>query len=185
MNNMKTNLSTFNNSWYNPGKNWFIRTLWYFTNLIFFRSFFPFYSLKRSLLRLFGASVGKGLVLKPHVSIKYPWKLVIGDNVWIGENVWIDNLATVHLQNNSCLSQGALLLCGNHNYKKTSFDLIVGEIVIEEGAWVGAKAIVCPGVCLGSHSLLTVGSVAVKNLEAYWVYQGNPAQKVKIREIKA
>lgn len=133
---------------------------------------------------MFGASVGRGVVIKPHVTIKYPWKLVIGNHVWIGEQVWIDNLARVTLKDNSCVSQGALLLCGNHNYKRTTFDLIIGEIVLEEGAWAGAKTVVCPGVKLGSHSLLTVGSIATHSLEPYWIYQGNPAQKLKPREIK-
>ncbi len=135
-------------------------------------------------MRLFGARVGKNVIIKPHVSIKYPWKLVVGNNVWIGEDVWIDNLALVSLDNNSCISQGALILCGNHNYKRSSFDLVVGEITIDEGAWVGAKAIVCPGVKMGNHSLLTVGSVATSNLDEYWIYQGNPAQKLRVREIK-
>jgi len=184
MNRIKTDLSSFNNAWYKAGKSGFTRIIWYCVNIIFFRSFFPLYAPKRYLLRLFGAEIGKGVIIKPHVSIKYPWKLEIGNNVWIGEDVWIDNLARVTLGNNSCISQGALILCGNHNYKRSSFDLVIGEIIIEEGAWVGAKAIVCPGVKLGSHSLLTVGSVATTNLEEYWIYQGNPAQKLRIREIK-
>ena len=185
MNKEKTDLGSFRNVWYKPGKPLLTRAVWFGVNSLFFKSFFPFYGFKRLLLRLFGAKVGTGVIIKPHVSIKYPWKLRIGKNVWIGEQVWIDNLALVTLGDNSCLSQGALILCGNHNYKKSSFDLLVGEITIEEGAWVGAKATVCPGVKMGSHSLLTVGSVATTNLEDYWVYQGNPATKLRIREIKA
>lgn len=181
----KTDLSSYNNAWYRAGRSRPVRILWYFANLLFFRSAFPLYGVKRMMLRCFGAKIGNGVIIKPHVSIKYPWKLVIGDNVWIGEGVWIDNLALVTLEGNTCLSQGALILCGNHNYKRSSFDLVIGEIRMEEGAWVGAKAMVCPGVKMGSHSVLTAGSVATSNLEEYWVYQGNPAQKVKPREIKA
>lgn len=180
----KTNLSSFNNDWYKPGGTLMKRTLWYFTSAIFFKSAFPFYSVKRFLLRLYGAKIGRDVTIKPHVSIKYPWKLVVGDHVWIGEQVWIDNLARVTLKSHSCVSQGSLLLCGNHNYKRKTFDLLVGEITLEEGAWAGAKTVVCPGVNMGSHSLLTVGSVATKSLEAYWIYQGNPAQKLKAREIR-
>ena len=124
------------------------------------------------------------MIIKPHVSVKYPWRLRIGNHVWIGEGVWIDNLGNVELKDNVCISQGAMLLCGNHNYKKSSFDLIVEDITIEEGAWVGAKAIVCPGIKMGAHSLLTVGSIAVSDLEENWIYQGNPAQKLRVRVIK-
>ena len=132
------------------------------------------------VLKLFGAKIGKGVVIKPNVNIKYPWLLEIGDHTWVGEKVWIDNLAKVTIGSNVCLSQGAMLLCGNHNYKKTTFDLILGEIVLEDGTWIGAHAVVCPGVTTGSHSILAVNSVANKDLESYSVYQGNPA--VKIRE---
>lgn len=180
----KTDLSKFNNSWYKPG-NPLKRLVWFLINAIFFKSLLnPFSGLKVFLLRLFGAKVGKGVVIKPNVNIKYPWKLIIGNYVWIGEEVWIDNLDEVVIGNNVCISQGAMLLCGNHNYKKTSFDLMVKPITLEEGVWVGAKAVVTQGVVCKSHSLLTVASVAIKTLDEYSVYQGNPALKIREREIK-
>lgn len=182
---MKTDLSTFENNWYNPGSP-VKRGLWYITNVMFFLNpLFPLSGIKCALLRLFGAKVGKGVVIKPSVNIKYPWKLAIGENAWIGENCWIDNLGEVKIGANACLSQGSMLLCGNHDYKKSSFDLIVGDITLEDGAWVGAHAIVCPGVTCKSHSVLAVKSVAVKDLEAYCIYQGNPAEKVRERKIDA
>ena len=184
-NNKKSDLSSFENSWYNPGGGVIKRTLWYFTNILFFiNPLNPVISLKVRILRMFGAKIGNNVCIKPSVNIKYPWNLTIGDNVWVGENVWIDNLAKVTIRDNVCISQGALLLCGNHNYKKTTFDLIVGEINIEEGAWVGAKSTVCPGVTLHSHSILAVGSIATKDIEPYCIYQGNPAKKVRDRIIK-
>ncbi len=180
----KTNLSKFNNDWYKPGANSIKRLCWYFTNTAWINSAFPISSVKVSLLRLFGAKIGHGVVIKPHVNIKYPWKLEIGNNVWIGEYVGIDNLAQVTIQDNVCISQGALLLCGNHNYKKESFDLIVGEIKLEKGVWIGAKATVCPGVTCHDHAVLAVGSVATSNLDAYKIYQGNPAKFIRERKFE-
>ena len=182
---MKTDLSSYNNSWYKPG-NPIKRACWYFANLFFMLNpWNPFSGLKKLILRLFGAKIGKGVVIKPSVNIKYPWKLEIGDYVWIGENVWIDNLGKVKIGNNACISQGALLLCGNHNYKKSTFDLLVGDITLEEGVWIGAKAIVTPRITCHSHAILTAGSVATTNLEAYGIYQGNPAVKIRMREIQS
>ena len=181
---MGTDLSEFNNSWYHPGRNFVIRIIWYFTNIIFFISpLNPISSLKVALLKLFGAKIGKNVNIKPNVNIKYPWKLSIGDNVWIGEKAWIDNLGQVTIGNNVCISQGAMLLCGNHNYKKTTFDLIIGEITLKDGSWIGAKAVVCPGTTTHSHAVLGVGSVANHDLDAYCIYQGNPAVKVRERTI--
>lgn len=179
----KTDLSKFNNSWFNPGANAFVRLFWYFTNAAFFNSAFPIVSVKVFLLKLYGAKLAAGVVIKPYVNIKYPWKLTLGKNVWLGEKVWIDNLANVSIGDNACISQGAMLLCGNHNYKKSTFDLIIGEITIEEGVWIGAQSVVCPGITCASHAVLSVNSVAVKNLEAYTIYQGNPAIAIRKREL--
>jgi len=178
---MSTNLSTYNNNWYKPG-NPVKRFCWYWVNTVFFKTgLFPFYGLKTFLLRLFGARVGTGVLIKPFVNIKYPWLLILGDHIWVGEHVWIDNLDKVTIGDHVCLSQGAFLLTGNHNYTKPGFDLMVKPILIEDGVWIGAKAVVCPGVTCGVHSVLAVGSVATSNLASNSIYSGNPAIKIKDR----
>lgn len=177
-------LSTFNNNEFSRGASKFKIVIWYFVNAIFFKSFIHSYQLKIFFLRLFGAKVGKNIIIKPRVNIKYPWNLKIGNNVWIGENVWIDNLVSVTIGNNVCISQGALLLCGNHHYSKSTFDLLTSTITLEDGVWIGAKSIVCGGVICYSHSVLTVMSVATKHLEPYYIYKGNPAEKIKERHIE-
>lgn len=180
---MKVSLKDFNSGDYYPGPKWKI-VLWNFTNvMLFINPLNASYKFKAMILRWFGANVGKGVIFKQNISIKYPWFLEIGDYVWIGERVWIDNLGKVKIGNNVCISQGAMLLCGNHNYKKDSFDLIVGDIILEDGVWVGAKSVVCPGVKMKSHSILAVGSVLTKDTEQYGIYQGNPAVLVKRRVI--
>ncbi len=180
----KTDLSKYNNDWFDEGAGIIKRTLWYFTNSLFFiNSLNPVSSIKVMLLRMFGAKIGKGVVIKPGVNIKYPWKLTIGDYTWIGERVWIDCLDTVTIGPNCCLSQGVLLLIGNHNYKKTTFDLMVAPITLEDGVWIGAGSIVTGGVTCGSHSVLAVQSVASSDMDAYSIYRGNPAVKVKERVI--
>ncbi len=180
---MKTQLSLYQNKDYNPGSK-LNQLLWYFCNIIFLiNPLNPVSSVRVAILRLFGAKIGTCVVIKPGVNIKYPWKLEIGNHVWIGEKVWIDNLDQVTISDNVCVSQGALLLCGNHNYKKPTFDLIVKPIVLEEGVWIGAKSTVCGGVVCKSHSVLAVGSVTAKDLEVYAIYQGVPAVKIRSREI--
>jgi putative colanic acid biosynthesis acetyltransferase WcaF len=181
----KTNLSIYNNHPYHPGGSKLKRLTWYYVNILFFKSaLFPFYGLKVFLLRAFGAKIGKQVELKPCVNIKYPWNLTIGDEAWIGENVWLDSLVMITIGSNVCLSQGATLLTGSHNYKKGSFDLITGSIILEDGVWIGARAIVNQGITAHSHAMLTSGSVATKNMEAYSIYQGNPAVKVRERVIE-
>lgn len=181
----KTDLSRFDNSWYNPGPRWKI-ILWFLVNSIFLNTYLPIpMAIKRTVLQLFGARMGRGVTIKPAVNIKYPWLLQVGNYVWIGEQVWIDNLSEVVIGNNVCLSQGAMLLTGNHNYSVPTFDLTARPITLADGVWIGAKAVVCPGVRCESHAVLAVNSVATRSLDAYGIYQGNPAVLVRQRNITA
>ncbi|MGG9972126.1 WcaF family extracellular polysaccharide biosynthesis acetyltransferase [Ferruginibacter sp. SUN002] len=153
--------------------------MWYFTNIFFFKNSLNISSgLKVLLLKLYGAKIGAGVVIKPSVNIKYPWKLSVGNHTWIGEEVWIDNLSDVTIGNNATLSQGALLLTGSHDHTKETFDFVSFPIVLEDGAWVGAKAVVFGGVTCFTHSILGINSVAETNLQAYTIYKGNPAVPV-------
>ncbi len=179
---MQTDLSKFTIGNYVAGPKWKV-FVWYFVNYLVFDSGLPWpYALKRNLLRMFGAKIGKGLIIKTKVSIKYPWKLNVGEHCWIGESVWIDNLEVVSIGNNVCLSQGAMLLTGNHDYTLSDFPYRLGKIVLEDGVWIGAKSVVCPGVVCKSHSILTVNSVATKELKQWTIYSGNPAITVRERK---
>ena len=160
------------------------QTAWYFVNIIFFQNPFNlFSSIKIALLKLFGADLGQGVVVKPAVNIKYPWKLRIGDHSWIGEKVWIDNLSDVIIGRNVTLSQGCLLLTGSHDHTRSSFDFISYPILLEDGVWIGAKAVVYGGITCRTHSILGINSVAEKELEPYTIYKGNPAIPVLKRVI--
>jgi putative colanic acid biosynthesis acetyltransferase WcaF len=180
----KTNLSIYNNAPFHPGGNVLKRLLWFYLNACFLKtSLVPSSGFRIFLLRTFGAKIGTGVTIKPGVNVKYPWHLTIGSNTWIGENVWIDCLVPVIIGSNVCISQGAFLLTGSHNYKMIAFNLITKPVVLEDGVWIGAGAMVNPGVTAFTHAVLTSGSVATKNLEAYSIYQGNPAIKTRDRVI--
>ena len=178
---MQTSLSKFSIGEYRAGNKLKV-FVWFFINYYIFYSSFPWpYRFKTFLLRSFGAEVGVGLIIKTNVRIKNPWRIKIGDHCWIGESVWIDNLENVRLGSNVSISQGAMLLTGNHDYTKSSFPYRLGRIEIEDGAWIGAKSVVCPGVICRSHSILTVNSVAAKELKAWSIYSGNPAVFIRNR----
>lgn len=157
---ISVDLSKYDNSWYSPGRGRIVCSLWYFCNVIFFRNpLNPFSKIKILILRVFGAQVGEGVVIKPSVNIKYPWKIEIGDYTWIGESVWLDSLGGIKIGRNVCVSQGVYLCTGNHDWSDYAFGLMVRPIQIENGAWLGAKSIVLPGVTIAENCVVTAGRV--------------------------
>ena len=157
---------------------------WLILSNIFFLTNIPYPNkFKVLILKLFGCKISSKVVIKPWVKIKFPWMLTLGNSVWLGESVWIDNISEIKIGNNVCISQGALLITGNHNYSSEKFELISKPIIIEDGVWVCAKTIVIGGVTLRSHAVLAINSLASKDLESYSIYSGNPAVFIKKRSI--
>jgi putative colanic acid biosynthesis acetyltransferase WcaF len=181
---MKVDLSKFSTGAFDRGAGPLKEGFWMLTSLFLFRLCPAKWSgLKCAVLRAFGAKIGRGVVIKPRVTITFPWKLTMGDHVWLGEECWLLNLEHITIADNVCISQRAFLCTGNHNYKSPSFDLIVKPIQVEASAWIGAGAFVGPGVKVGSHAVLTAGSVATNDLQPFGIYRGNPAVLIKQRVI--
>jgi len=180
----RTDLSRFDNAWYDPGRGLPVRLLWLLCSGLFFQTWFPWPSaLKRGLLRLFGARIGIGVVVKPRVNVKYPWHLEVGDHAWIGEGAWLDSLATIRVGAHACLSQGCTIETGNHDWSRPTFDLVVKPVTVEDGAWAAVGSLLLPGSVLASHAVLGAGSVLSGATKPFGVYVGVPAVKVKTRTI--
>lgn len=175
-------LAAFDNSDYDPGRGLLVRTLWYYVSLAVFEcGWLPVSGIKVWLLRQFGARIGQGVVIKPHVRIKNPWRLAIGDYCWIGQNVWIDNLADVVIGDHACLSQFVYLCTGSHDHRRVTFDLDAKPICVGSGAWLGARSTVLPGVTIGANAILAGGSVATKDIPPAVVAGGVPAKTIAER----
>jgi len=182
---MNVNLALTTNRDYVPGRGFVARALWVIVEALFLLNpVVTSYRLKRALLRLFGARIGSGVILKPGVHVKYPWRLHVGDNCWLGERCWIDNMEDVTLGDNVVVSQGAYLCTGNHDWSDPGMGLTPQPIVVENGAWVGAFARVAPGRRIGEESILVLGAVALQDTEPRGIYAGNPAELVRERTIR-
>ena len=174
-----------NPPWQDKGAGFAVRAIWHVINAMFLQNpMNPSSKVKIILLRMFGAKVGKGVIIKPGVNIKSPWRTEIGDYSMIGENAWLDSLTWIKIGKNVCISQGAYLCTGNHDWSDKAFGLKEWTIVVEDGAWIGARANVLPGAQIATHAVISAGSSISKPTEPYTIYAGNPAQAVKRRVIK-
>jgi putative colanic acid biosynthesis acetyltransferase WcaF len=177
-------LDTYNRRSLARGRPQWIEALWLITECLFVRSAIPGSAHRRFVLRLFGAQIDKGVEIKPGVRIKFPWKLAIGAHSWIGEDVWIDNLADVRIGSHCCVSQGAYLCTGSHDWTKSGFNLMTRPIFIGDQSWIAARTVIGPGVTAGEGSVLSLGSVATHDLDPWSIYAGIPAAKVRQRSAK-
>ena len=181
----RVDLSLTSNRDYDHGRSLVVRALWLWVEaLVLLNPFVTSYALKRWLLRRFGAQIGPSVIIKPSVHVKHPWRLSVGENAWIGERSWIDNLAPVRIGANVCVSQGAYICTGNHDWSDPGMGLVVAPIEIGEGAWVGAFAKVAPGVTVGEQAVLCLGSVLFADAEPDGIYLGNPAERVGTRALR-
>lgn len=183
---MPVDLSSYSPGTFDRGAGKLREALWLVVSLFLFRLCpFSLSSLKASVLRAFGAKIGRGVVIKPDVKITFPWKLEVGDHVWFGEQCWLLNLDRIVIGSHVCISQRAFLCAGSHNYRLPTFDLIIKPITIEDGAWLGAGCWIGPGVKMGSHAVLTACSMMSADMEPWGIYQGNPAVLIKQRALAA
>ena len=178
---VRQRLDTFNNASFNRGRSRIIELAWLMVQAALFASDIPGSAWRRFLLRMFGAKVGDGVVIKPRVRVKFPWRLEIGAQSWIGEGVWIDNLATVSIGTHACISQGAYFCTGNHDWTASTFDLRAQTISVGDHAWVCAMATLLPGARLAEGSILLVGARLSGSSEPDSIYDGCPARKIAIR----
>jgi putative colanic acid biosynthesis acetyltransferase WcaF len=156
-----------------------VEAAWYLIKCLMFLPACPIPSAwKCSVLRLFGAHVGKGVVIKPRVNIHLPWKLSIGEFAWIGEEVFILNFERVTIGAHCCISQRAFLCTGNHDFRHAEMPYRNRPITVEDGAWVGAQVFVAPGVTVGTEAVITAGSVVSADQPARMVCGGNPCKAV-------
>jgi putative colanic acid biosynthesis acetyltransferase WcaF len=162
-----------------------VEALWYFFGLTILRSqLITSSALRRGLLRLFGAKIGQNVYIKPGLRVKFPWYFEVGDHTWLGEDVWIDNLAPVKIGAHCCISQGAYFCTGNHDWTAPNMRLFRRPIECGRGSWVGAKAVLGPGVTVGAGAIVTAGAVVMKNIPDMEVHSGNPARFVRMRKIR-
>lgn len=165
-----------------PLDNRFARFLWSIVYTLFFQfSPRPLHYWRVILLKLFGAKIGDNCHIYPKAQILFPWNLICEDVVAIADHAIIYNPSPIYLNSHCIISQEAYLCGATHDYNNKEFPFIAKSIIIKKYAWIGARAIVKPGIIVGEGAVLGMGSIATKNLEPWQVYAGIPAKIIKKR----
>jgi putative colanic acid biosynthesis acetyltransferase WcaF len=126
------------------GKNAFIVQLWWLVQGTFFRMSPQFmYGFRRFLLRLFGAKIGKKVIIRPTVRITYPWKVSIGNYSMVGDDVVLYSLGDIEIGDNVVISQKSYLCTGSHDYLQIDFPIFAKKITIENQCWLGDRCFRC------------------------------------------
>lgn len=161
------------------GRNAFVVQLWWIVQSVFFKNSLQFmYGFRRFLLRLFGAKIGRKVIIRPSVKVTYPWKLSIGDYSWIGDNVDLYTLGNIDIGKNVVVSQRSYLCTGSHDYLQNDFPIFAKKITIENECWLATDVFVAPGITIGKGTIVGSRSSVYNNLPTNKVCIGNPA-KVK------
>lgn len=142
---------------YDKGRGKAHQALWFATLNLLFRQWWLPPRFRPWLLRMFGARVGSSVYIRHNVRVHWPWKLSIGDNVWIGEGAWLLNLASIVIGDSVCISQEAVICTGGHDPRDPSFGFANGEVIIESGAWLGMRSFILPGSRIGQDACIAAG----------------------------
>lgn len=159
------------------------RFIWNTLYLVLFRiSPRPCHAWRATILKLFGAKLGKGVHVYPGAKIWAPWNLEVGDHVGIADGVTIYNMDLIRIGSYSVISQGAHLCGGSHDYNSSNFQLYAKPIVLGEHVWVCAEAFVSLGVSIPDGVVIGARSLVIKSISDPWtVYAGHPAQRISQR----
>jgi putative colanic acid biosynthesis acetyltransferase WcaF len=162
-----------------PGASMVIRTLWFCLGApLLSARWLPGSAWRVGLLRGFGACIGSNCRLKPGLRVKFPWRLEVGDACWLAEDAWLDNLAPIRLGDRVCISQGAFLCTGNHNFRSPGFNLLLGPIEVGSDAWIAARSVLAPATRIGAGAVVALGAVVSGSVPAGAIVRGNPAKVV-------
>lgn len=165
-NKSRKSLADFRGEGYDKGRSKLIQLVWVAISELVVQKIWCPPGLRVKILRAFGAEIGNGVLIRHDVRIHWPWKLSIGNNVWIGVSAWLLNLEQISIGSDVCISQGVMLCTGSHHMRSRSFEFDNAPVVIRDGVWIAARATVLRGVTIGSNAVVGATALVTKDLDA-------------------
>ncbi|WP_088894362.1 hormogonium polysaccharide biosynthesis acetyltransferase HpsU [Leptolyngbya ohadii] len=177
-------LRLYNQSNFDRGRpGWVVLLWWLLQAIVFPLTPHSFHLPRLWLLRLFGAAIGEGVVIRPTARFTYPWKVSIGDYSWIGDDVVLYSLDRITIGSHCVISQKSYLCTGSHDIRDRAFGLQTAPITVGDGAWIATDCFVAPGVAIGANAVIGARSSVFKSMPEQMVCWGNPCQSQYLREV--
>jgi putative colanic acid biosynthesis acetyltransferase WcaF len=179
------NLQKYDQSWFDRGRpGWYVLLWWLVQAIAFPLMPQPLNSIRCGILRLFGAKVGKGVLVRPTARFTYPWKVEIGDYSWIGDDVVFYSLDRIQIGEHCVISQKTYLCTGSHDMQDPHFGLMTGTITIGNGAWIATDCFIAPGVQIGANAVVGARSSVFSSLPEQHICWGTPCRPHRVREVR-
>ena len=178
-------LRKYDQSKFDRGRSgWYVLLWWFVQAIAFPLTPHQLHAPRCALLRLFGAKIGKGVIIRPTARFTYPWKVEIGDYSWIGDDVVFYSLDRIQIGKHCVISQKSYLCTGSHDISDPAFALQVAPIAIGNGAWVATDCFIGPGVQIGANTVVGSRSSVFRSLPPAQVCWGNPCRPQSPRKMK-
>jgi putative colanic acid biosynthesis acetyltransferase WcaF len=139
----------------------------------------PLWRWRNLWLRLYGARIGRRVFVHQRARIAIPWNVALGDGACVGDRANLYSLGSIAIGRGATIAQEAYLCAGSHDFGDPALSLVTGSIVVESGAFVGARAFILPGLVLGAHSIIGAASVVTQSVPANGIVAGNPARLLR------
>ncbi|MGB3405216.1 MAG: hormogonium polysaccharide biosynthesis acetyltransferase HpsU [Microcoleaceae cyanobacterium] len=178
-------LRQYDQSWFDRGKpGWFILLWWLVQAVTFPLTLHPLNGIRCGILRLFGAKIGAGVVIRPTARFTYPWKVTIGDYSWIGDDVVLYSLDHITIGQHCVISQKSYLCTGSHDLNDPAFGLKTAPIQVENGAWIATDCFIAPGINIGANTVVGARSSVFSNLPSGYICVGTPCRPKSPRQMR-
>jgi len=170
-------LRQYDQNWFDRGRpGWYVLLWWLVQAVIFPLTPHALHGPRLTLLRFFGAKVGRGVVIRPSARFTFPWKVSIGDYSWIGDDAMFYSLDRIEIGSHCIISQKCYLCTGSHDITLPTFRLKTAPIRIGNGAWVATDCFVAPGVHIGANTVVGARSSVFSDLPEGQVCLGTPCR---------
>lgn len=144
----------------------------------------PSHHLRRFMLRLYGAKIGKGSSIHMGCRFFSLKKIKIGEDTIVGEGAFIDGRDKVIIGNHVDIASEVMIYSSEHDIHSEDFHAILSEVIIDDYVFIGPRVIILPGVNIGRGAVIAAGAVVTKNVGEFSVVGGIPAKVIGERKLK-